>query len=88
TIQSDSSSSTSVAARDLLGSVGTETPATSTNADGEYDGGGSATCNECQKDPGICCAVQCQSGLCPKIAIENGGWTVNGVKITGGGRRR
>ncbi len=45
---------------------------------------GSATCNECRKDPGICCFDKCQAdGSCPMIDIENGHWTKGGQKITG-----
>jgi len=45
-------------------------------------------CNECTKDPGICCAVACQGdGHCPQLAVENAGWTIGGVKITGPKRR-
>ncbi|EXJ83096.1 hypothetical protein A1O1_06714, partial [Capronia coronata CBS 617.96] len=80
-----SSSSLSVAAEEPAESSGADGIVTA-SVDGVYDDGGSATCNECLKDPGICCAVECQSGMCPKIAMENGGWTINGVKITGGGK--
>ena len=39
------------------------------------DTSGSTTCNECVKDPGICCAVECQGdGHCPAVALERGGW--------------
>ncbi|KIW62627.1 hypothetical protein PV04_10784 [Phialophora macrospora] len=44
---------------------------------------GSVTCNECLKDAGICCAVECQSdGHCPSDTIANAGWLIGGVKIT------
>jgi len=45
----------------------------------ETDNGGSASCNECRNDAGICCAVECQvDGFSPRIAVEKGGWTING----------
>ncbi|EHY53361.1 hypothetical protein HRR81_001900 [Exophiala dermatitidis] len=87
TKRDESSDIASVAVESPIESTHAEETVAPTNANNEYDDGGSATCNECIKDPGICCAVDCEGGLCPKIAIENGGWTINGLKITGGNKR-
>ncbi|EXJ69453.1 uncharacterized protein A1O5_07489 [Cladophialophora psammophila CBS 110553] len=54
----------------------------------ESDNEGSVTCNECIKDAGICCPVQCQSdGKCPSIAVENAGWLIDGIKITSNSKK-
>ncbi|EXJ54395.1 hypothetical protein A1O7_09734 [Cladophialophora yegresii CBS 114405] len=41
----------------------------------EENNEGSVTCNQCSKDAGICCPVECPTdGHCPSDAVANAGW--------------
>ncbi|OCT48417.1 hypothetical protein CLCR_04398 [Cladophialophora carrionii] len=50
---------------------------------------GSVTCNQCSKDAGICCPVECPTdGHCPSDAVANAGWLIDGIKITSNLKRQ
>ncbi|KIW74202.1 hypothetical protein Z517_12142 [Fonsecaea pedrosoi CBS 271.37] len=52
------------------------------------DNEGSAICNQCTNDPVICCPVECQSdGICPRIAVKNANWLIDGRKITSNSKK-